>query len=266
VGLVEQIQARLKLKAKPKSKTADEIIAEAKSNVAAREPKPKKVSGKHTSGNWKESFLKHLARTGNMTRSARLAGTSKTTVMTTKERDKKFKEDFQCAIDEGYDCIEEKLRQRALERDTIAGIFLLKGGRPEKYDDRARMNVLMQQTSSPPVVSFVLHDPPKDQVEHDVVTQQYIEQQKAPLQTHEQPREYLGTPIDERKHEDEYEQAEVIPDKPKPRRKTEDEIRKEQIDLAHQKLIDSGAARPGSTPNYDRVTLMDASLASPYWG
>ncbi len=112
---------------------------------------PKKV--------WKPLFLERLRETANVSRSAKDAGVSRKTVYKERDTSDTFRSDWDDAIEEGLDYLEEEARRRAYEgtlkpvfyegvevgvvrqfSDTLT-IFLLKGRRSEVYGDRVKQEV-----------------------------------------------------------------------------------------------------------------------------
>ena len=102
----------------------------------------------------RKAFLDSLRKTGNVSKAARVIGAGRQTVYDWRKEDKDFAGDWDDAIEEGLDALEEEARRRAFKgtlkpvfhlgkkcgsirqfSDTLM-IFLLKGGRPEKYRDR----------------------------------------------------------------------------------------------------------------------------------
>ncbi|HWQ34318.1 MAG TPA: terminase [Blastocatellia bacterium] len=103
----------------------------------------------------KERFLKKLRLTGgNVSRAARAARVSRSTVYFWRDEDSDFAKAWDDAIEEGLDDLEQEARRRAFKgtkkpvyqggrlagyvqeySDTLL-IFLLKGGRPKKYRER----------------------------------------------------------------------------------------------------------------------------------
>lgn len=109
---------------------------------------------------WREPFLATLRQTGNVSESARTAGVGRTFVYAERERDEAFAALWDDAVEDGMDTLEAEARRRGLEgwdepvfgrvgkdedgrvgtvrkySDTLL-IFMLKGGRPEKYRERS---------------------------------------------------------------------------------------------------------------------------------
>lgn len=108
---------------------------------------------------WKPRFLKTLAATGNVTRAASRAGISRSAAYAEYKKSTTFADAWDEAIEIGMDRLEEEARRRAYRgtkkpvfykgfevgaireySDTLM-IFLLKGGRPEKYADRLKQEL-----------------------------------------------------------------------------------------------------------------------------
>jgi hypothetical protein len=105
----------------------------------------------------KKKFLKALGKTCNVSEAARLSGLSRRYWYKAKEKDRKFSEAWDDAVEVGVDALEAEARRRAYEgwdepvfykgdatgvvrrySDTLL-IFLLKGARPKKYADFHRV-------------------------------------------------------------------------------------------------------------------------------
>jgi|SRR5215213_2566501 len=101
-----------------------------------------------------EKFLNTLRRTANVSRACKAEGIGRATAYEWRETDKAFAARWDEAVEEGLDTLEQEARRRALKgvrrahfykgeiigwekeySDTLL-IFLLKGGRPEKYRER----------------------------------------------------------------------------------------------------------------------------------
>lgn len=100
------------------------------------------------------AFLDALARTGNVSESATLAGIGRSAAYDWRRDDSTFAADWEAAVDEAADRMEREALRRAVEgvdepvfyqgeevghvrkySDTLL-IFLLKAARPEKYRER----------------------------------------------------------------------------------------------------------------------------------
>lgn len=117
---------------------------------------------KRRRGRWEKAFFTCLAETGNVRRSCIAAAISRSTVYSFRGQYQDFRESWDAALQEAMDVLEEEAYRRAvtgLKRlkfekgkpvidlstgeqyfeheysDTLL-IFLLKGGRPEKFRDR----------------------------------------------------------------------------------------------------------------------------------
>lgn len=104
-------------------------------------------------------FCEALATTGNVTESCKQAGIARRTAYEWRAADPGFAKDWDDAIEAGLDELEQECKRRGLRgydepvfykgeevgaikrySDTLA-IFLLKGGRPEKYRERFDHNI-----------------------------------------------------------------------------------------------------------------------------
>lgn len=104
----------------------------------------------------RKKFLETLRRTGNVSRACRAGSVGRRTAYEWREADVAFAAAWEEAVEEGLDGLEEEARRRAVTgtlkpiyqggekvgtmrvySDTLL-IFLLKGGRPEKYRETSR--------------------------------------------------------------------------------------------------------------------------------
>ena len=123
----------------------------------SRSSTPKKEPRHDTS--WYEKFFEHFRITGNLTESAELAEVGRALVYYHLERYDDFKTQFENAEQESHDSLEREAYRRALEgveepvfyqgstcgairkySDTLL-IFLLKARRPNKFRERADLNL-----------------------------------------------------------------------------------------------------------------------------
>lgn len=92
----------------------------------------------------KKAFLNHLTEGGSVAGACSAAGISRQTCYdwrgnSSREGVPGFREDWESAIEAGTDLLEEKARERALNGSDTLMIFLLKGRRPNKYRDNAKV-------------------------------------------------------------------------------------------------------------------------------
>lgn len=108
---------------------------------------------------WVAAFLAVLRETSNVRRACEAAGIERSTAYRLRDKDTEFNRQWDEAMDEGSDLLEEEARRRAhvgwdepvfgrIAKDTDGEvgivrkysdtllIFLLKGARPEKYRER----------------------------------------------------------------------------------------------------------------------------------
>lgn len=102
----------------------------------------------------REIFLDALSQGSSVTFAARLVGISRRAAYNARDKSKKFREEWDFAVEEGTDLLEDEAKRRAYEgvdhpvtyqgvitttykeySDTLL-MFLLKGRRPEKYRER----------------------------------------------------------------------------------------------------------------------------------
>ena len=102
-----------------------------------------------TKSSWHAPFLEALRQTGNVSLAAKRAGIERKTAYRHRARSKRFAEEWDEALEEAVDLLEEEARRRAIEgvvgpggerrySDTLL-IFLLKAHRPKKYRDNVKL-------------------------------------------------------------------------------------------------------------------------------
>lgn len=136
-------------------------------SVPAKQPRPDKLkrTGSHSSRGsnpgitpkqW-EVFFKELEASSNSTRSCLAAGFDRSAIYVRSAKDPEFKVRYEEARQRGLDSWEDEVARRAFNghykpvwyngqivgeeqvfSDTLA-MFLLRGGKPEKYKDRAEV-------------------------------------------------------------------------------------------------------------------------------
>jgi len=92
----------------------------------------------------KNKFLSELAQAQSVSCAARTTGVSRTAYYKLREADHVFKRNWQDALEQGVDALEDEAVRRALQGSDTLLIFLLKGAKPDKYRD----NVHVQQEVS----------------------------------------------------------------------------------------------------------------------
>lgn len=95
--------------------------------------------------NRKKRFLDALTAQGTVYHGAQAAGVSRWTTYRWRQDDPDFADQWDEAIENAVDAIENVIYQRALGGDVIAGIFYLKAQRP-KFRDRLNINVEQVQS------------------------------------------------------------------------------------------------------------------------
>lgn len=124
-----------------------------------------------------QQFYEILAQTGNVTRACAAVGVSRASAYKTREEDEYFRELWADALEVFYDNLEEVAARRAQDgwdepvyyKGAVCGTrrrysdrlmeFLLRGGRPDKYKDRAEVQ---QHHSGGAVVQIVHMDNGRD--------------------------------------------------------------------------------------------------------
>ncbi len=121
----------------------------AKPKAAKAKPRKKRTGAPPASQRfkWVPDFLERLRDTCNVRDSCHAAGINRATAYAHKKRDAGFREAWEWAIEDGVDTLEFVARQRATRADgpsDVLLIFLLKAHRPEKFGDRVRMEVTVE--------------------------------------------------------------------------------------------------------------------------
>ena len=93
----------------------------------------------------KERFLVFLKEHGSVRYACQCAKVSRSAIMAHRKKDPVFAQAWVDALDDAADYLEESMYERACDRDTVAGIFLLKGMRPEKYRERTHVTTVEEK-------------------------------------------------------------------------------------------------------------------------
>ena len=88
----------------------------------------------------KKRFIDALTTQGTVYHAAEAAGVSRWTAYRWRQEDLEFADQWDEAIENAVDAVENVIYQRALSGDVIAAIFYLKAQRP-KFRDRLNINV-----------------------------------------------------------------------------------------------------------------------------
>jgi hypothetical protein len=89
---------------------------------------------------WRKKFLRALAKTGNVTRSCRIAGISKMHAYRIFHGCPRFAAAWESALESSIDVLEAEARRRALTEDRDALLmFLLRGLRAKVYGDKRKL-------------------------------------------------------------------------------------------------------------------------------
>lgn len=89
----------------------------------------------------RETFLKALRETCNVSHAAREAGIGRRTAYDWRDVDAEFAKQWDDAEEEAVDALELRARERALDDSDRMMEILLKAHRPDKYVDRLRNEV-----------------------------------------------------------------------------------------------------------------------------
>jgi len=92
-------------------------------------------------GEWTPVFLAALQQLPNVRAACQKSGVSRSEAYRLRAQDPTFAQAWHEALQDGIDVIEATMMARAMKRDTVAGIFLLKNLRPEVYGENVNVNV-----------------------------------------------------------------------------------------------------------------------------
>lgn len=82
---------------------------------------------------WQKAFLAALEQTGSVTASAAAAHMGRSMVYKHKRNDPEFSRQWDEALDQAADTLEDEARRRAFAGSDVLLMFLLKGIRPQKW-------------------------------------------------------------------------------------------------------------------------------------
>ncbi|MGI9069134.1 MAG: hypothetical protein ACR2HX_22370 [Pyrinomonadaceae bacterium] len=82
---------------------------------------------------WQKAFLAALENTGSVTAAAEAAGVHRTAAYKIRQTHKEFSQQWDEAIDQAADTLEDEARKRAFAGSDLLLMFLLKGIRPQKW-------------------------------------------------------------------------------------------------------------------------------------
>jgi len=87
----------------------------------------------------RRKVLEALAQGASISGAARIAGVARATIYRWMEKSARFAQQVADAYEEGTDHLEDVVLRMALEGNTQAAIFLLKGRRPQKWRERVQV-------------------------------------------------------------------------------------------------------------------------------
>lgn len=87
---------------------------------------------------WRPIFLLTLRENGNVRAACEQAGISRKTAYQHREASKEFMAQWDEALEDAIDTLEEEARKRATNNSDTLLIFLLKAHRPDKYRETTR--------------------------------------------------------------------------------------------------------------------------------
>lgn len=89
----------------------------------------------------KDTFLLFLSQGNTATYAARAIGMTRQALYKHADNDAEFKKQWENAVEEGIDTLEDEAINRAKDSSDTLLIFMLKGARPDKYRERLEVNV-----------------------------------------------------------------------------------------------------------------------------
>jgi len=95
-----------------------------------------KEKRKSNAGEWHDAFFATLRNSANVRVSCEKAGIARKTAYQWRKRDKDFAKQWQDALDDAIELLEDIARKRAEKSSDVLIMFLLKAHRPEKYRER----------------------------------------------------------------------------------------------------------------------------------
>lgn len=99
----------------------------------------------------RDRFCSILALGSSVTEAARAIDVSTVAMYKAKKLDEQFAADWDAAIEEGTDVLEDEAVRRAKDKSDTLLIFLLKGRRPKKYGDSHTLKHTDPSGERPPV-------------------------------------------------------------------------------------------------------------------
>ena len=101
-----------------------------------------KLNGtRQTAGDWRPAFLATLRSSGNIRAASQAAGIHRSVAYRHRDLDAGFAAEWQAAMDDAIDVLEDVARSRALRSSDNLLIFLLKAHRPDLYRETSRLEM-----------------------------------------------------------------------------------------------------------------------------
>ncbi len=105
----------------------------------------------HFTSEKRAAFLAFLASGGTVAAAARSIGMSRMNAYLTRDADPAFAAEWDAAIDEGTEQLEQVAIQRGIEKSDVLLIFMLKGRKPDTYRDN--LNLKHSGDAEQPIVT-----------------------------------------------------------------------------------------------------------------
>jgi hypothetical protein len=96
---------------------------------------------------WRPVFLATLRNSANVRAACLAAGITRKAAYLSRDASAEFRRQWDEAIEEATDILEAAARKRAVESSDTLLIFLLKAHRPDKYGEKAKIEILIRQTA-----------------------------------------------------------------------------------------------------------------------
>lgn len=135
--------------------------------MASPAPKTRTIVRRNGASEKRVLFLTALGAYGTVQHAAKAAGLGRRTVYNWRNEDLAFAQEWDDRIEDCTDVLEQSLYQRAMEGDTTAAIFLLKGARPAKYRDNHRVEHTGE--GGAPIEVVVARDKLRERVEQVIL-------------------------------------------------------------------------------------------------
>jgi hypothetical protein len=158
---------------------------------------PPRNSATGPSRDWWEPFLDALRERPVIAYACHKAGVSYDTVLRTRRQNQLFEHKFQIAKEEGLDGVELSMFDLAIDKgNVLAGIFLLKHGRPEQYHEAYVHRHVIEGGQDPVVVEHRIVPDYRDAISPLAPSGEILEGESRELPALPDPRANADSPGD----------------------------------------------------------------------